>query len=152
MNSMSCHWMKSRMRQWVTIMENLCSLLMWQHTEVRVYYALGHAYISLALTERTTSYHHTALSEISIRILGKILLRTIWYQALFFFQCGVYKYCCLVYVIVWCKGKVRSASCTRTMECISHSSVFVLSFSLNRVRQHGSVVALQLHNAAKGLI
>ena len=40
----------------------------------------------------THSYRHTALSEISNRFVGKILLLTICYYALIFFGC-----CCLVY-------------------------------------------------------
>ena len=55
------------------------------------------------------------LSEISKRIMGEILQRTIWYHALFFFWRGVYKYCCLVYGTVWCGDEVRSANCPRIM-------------------------------------
>ena len=67
------------------------------------------------------SYRHTALSEISSRsrIVGKILQRTIWCHALFFFWCGVYNYCCSVYGTVWCGDKVRSANYVRTMWFIS---------------------------------
>ena len=51
-----------------------------------------HYYI---VPDRMHSYRYTALSEVSnIGIMGKILLCTIWYHALLFFRCGVYKYCC----------------------------------------------------------
>ena len=55
--------------------------------------------------DRTHSYSHTALSEISNRIVGKILLHTIWYHTLFNSSSdgGVYR-------AVWCGDKVRRAN------------------------------------------
>ena len=53
-------------------------------------------------------YCHTVMSEISNRIVGKILLCTIWYHGLLFFRCGVYKYCYSVY---------RTVSCGESIEC-----------------------------------
>ena len=63
---------------------------------------------TLSLTE------HTPI-EISNRIVGKILLHTIWYHALFFFWYGVYKYCCSTNGTVWCRDEVQRANCARTM-------------------------------------
>ena len=64
--------------------------------------------------DRTHAYHHTALSEISNKIVGKILLRTISYHTLFVFRCGIYKYCsCSVYGTVWSGDEVWSTNCAR---------------------------------------
>ena len=63
----------------------------------------------------TPIVHHTALSGISNRIVGKILLCTIWYHALFFFRSGVYKYCCSACGTIWWRDEVRSANCARIM-------------------------------------
>ena len=72
-------------------------------------------HVMTIVPDRMHFHHHTALSEISNRIVGKILLRIIWYHTLFFFQCGVYKYCCSVCGTFWCEDEVRSANCVRTM-------------------------------------
>ena len=64
-----------------------------------------------------------------IALWNFFLLCTIWYHALLFFQYGVYyKYCCLVYWIVWCEDEVRSANCARTMQCSWQPSASVFSF------------------------
>ena len=67
--------------------------------------------------DRAYSYGHKALSKISNRIVGKILglLHTSWYHTLFFFRCGIHKYCCLVSRTVWWGDELRSANCGRTM-------------------------------------
>ena len=72
--------------------------------------------------DRTHSYRHTALSEISNRIVGNILLNTVWYHALFFFLCGGFKYCS-VYGTVWCGDEVWSANCVRTMCFVTRSHI-----------------------------
>ena len=76
---------------------------------------------------RTHSYCLTALSEISNRTVGKILLRTIWQHALFFFRFGVYKYCCLVYRTVWCENEVRSTNCARRMQQYVTTKKYIVS-------------------------
>ena len=66
-----------------------------------------HTSTSVFPTERTPIII-TALSDISNRIMGQILL--IQYHALFFFRCGVYKYCCSVYKIDQCRWRMTPPS------------------------------------------
>ena len=69
---------------------------------------------------------HTALSGISNRTVGKIVLHSIWYHALFFFGMWVF---CLVYGTVWCEDEVQSTNCVRTMG-ILEDIVWTKSFAL----------------------
>ena len=70
---------------------------------------------------------HTALSEISNRILGKILLHTMWYQALFFFRCGVTN-------VVWSTGQ---KSGTESQQCQKNDEI-----TRKKIEQHFSFTAL----------
>ena len=68
---------------------------------------------------QTTLLLSYRLSEISNRIVGKILLHAIWYHRLFFFWCGVYKYCCSVYKTGRCwRRMMPPAGRQYIMDCI----------------------------------
>ena len=72
--------------------------------------SLTHRSWALSLTERTPD-HHTALSEISNRIVGKILRHTIWYHALFYFRLMMWG----LQILLFCPRD--SLVWRRSMEC-----------------------------------
>ena len=113
---------------------------------------ITYAWGQFIVSHRMHSYRHTALSEISNRFWGKILLRTVWYHGLFFFRCGVYKYCCSVYGTVWCKDEVQSANCVRTMEVnYDDNSQTVTVHVLNHFAQWSGRFVLQVVTRSKGI-
>ena len=59
-----------------------------------------------AVPDRMHSYRPTALSDLYNRIVGKILLCTSWYHALFSFRSGVFKYFCSFYKTGLCRWRM----------------------------------------------
>ena len=104
------HIVQDRDRKQIRFTEVLC----WKnyfHGKIRCWRAIMSP---LSPKERTPIVIQLCLrSRIGLWI--KLLRRTNEYHALFFFWCGVYKYCCLVYRTVWCEDEVWSANCARTM-------------------------------------
>ena len=93
--------------------------------------------------DRMHSDRHTVLSEMLNRTVGEKLPHTIWYHTLIFFRCGIYKYCCSVYRIVW-YDEVQGANCARTrMELTDYWETMILIYQLRCPLLHKSLLPPQ---------
>ena len=90
------------------------------------------------------NYRHTALSEISNRIVRKIS-----YHEPFFFRSGLYKYCCSACVTVWWGDKVRSTNCARTMLMSSETQWLRSSVIYSKQEPFFNFTSMRVHVCPK---